>query len=382
MVDRSKFFWGGRNSSIELLKIFSLCIIILSHCIKTLYGDYGYVDFTEYRLDLASSTTSVQQLLMTMLAYAGMYGNGIFFIASAWFLLDSKESNKKKIIQFLLDIWIVSIIFLVVIYILRDGQLGVTQILFQLFPTTFGNNWYMTAYVLFYPLHPFLNGVLRNMSQKEHLRATLVLLFVYIVVNSVLQSSFFPSVLIWWTTFYVTIAYIKFYMTDLANNRKVNLLLAVGGIFLNGLFVVAVNYLSNHYGILSNRLLYLKQVNNPFLFLSAVGIFNLAKSYVYRWPAVNFVASCSMLIYIIHENSLLKVYYRPQWWNYIYHHFGYDHILLWALIMTVVLFVISFLCSIIYKQTFQKATRFVCDWVYSYIAKIYGRFEKKILKLN
>ncbi len=93
-----------RNSGIELLKIFAIVLIVLSHVMQTLW----------YNTDLKpeQNTADMQRLMLVIFSYSGVIGNTIFFICSAWFLVDSKRNNKRKVLQMIADIWMVSVIIL------------------------------------------------------------------------------------------------------------------------------------------------------------------------------------------------------------------------------------------------------------------------------
>ena len=205
-----------RNSSIELLKIVGIILIVISHVVQTLHSNNDYVIENDYILDISTATTNIQQLTLTILRYSGSLGNSIFFICSAWFLLDNDKVDKKKILHMLMNVWVISITILIAVYIIRGGNLQIKLIIKQILPTTFENNWYITCYLLFYPLHPFLNRLIKSMEQKILLKSTLVLLFLYVGVNYILSGRFFSSQIILWITLYFAIAYMKFYLADLS----------------------------------------------------------------------------------------------------------------------------------------------------------------------
>ena len=145
-----------RNSSIELLKIVGIILIVISHVVQTLHSNNDYVIENDYILDISTATTNIQQLILTILRYSGALGNSIFFICSAWFLLDNDTVDKKKILHMLMNVWVISITILIAVYIIRGGNLQIKLIIKQILPTTFENNWYITCYLLFYPLYPLI----------------------------------------------------------------------------------------------------------------------------------------------------------------------------------------------------------------------------------
>ena len=369
-----------RNSSIELLKIVGIILVVISHVIQTLYSNNSYVAMTDYILDISTATTNIQQLILANLRYSGALGNNIFLICSAWFLLENDKVDKKKIFHMLMDVWVISIIILIAVYIIRGGNLPINLIIKQILPTTFENNWYITCYLLFYPLHPFLNRLINSMDRKTLLKSTLVLLFLYVCVNYIFPERFFSSHIILWITLYFAIAYMKYFLVDLSNNIKFNILLFGIGFVGNIGIICLTNFLGLRFEVFSDKLLRWNVNCSPFLLLIAVSMFNNARSIHFENNIVNYVSSLSLLIYIFHENMLLRTFYRPQMWNYVYKQFGYEHILLWTFILVVLVFSFGLIASIIYRNTVEKIVTIACDWLYPILQKIYGKIESFILK--
>ena len=371
-----------RNSSIESLKVFGIILIIISHVIQTLHSQNTYLMVKDYVLDISMATSNIQQLILALLQYSGALGNTIFFCCSAWFLLDNNNVSKKKVLQILVDVWVISVIILIVVYTIRGGNIDIKMIIKQLLPTTFTNNWYITCYLLFYPLHPFLNWLIKYMEQRVLLKTSLVLFFLYVCANYIIPGSFFSSYIILWVTIYFIIAYMKYYLIDLSNNTIINVFVLIIGFAGNICIVLLTNYLGLHLEIFNSELLRWHSNYSPFLILIAISLFNIAKNIRFDNKMINYISSLSLLIYVFHENLLLRTFYRPLMWNYIYNQFGYEYILLWVFVLTVIVFSFGLIASIIYKSTIQKAVTIVCDWLYPILQKIYRIIEKSILELH
>lgn len=175
-----------RESGIELLKIAAIFLIVITHVVQTLSNENNYISYSDYVLNVSGATINLKLLTLAMLRCLGAMGNSIFFVCSAWFLLDSDKASKKKVLMMILDIWLVSVAILAIVYFLRGGAIDRKLMIKSLLPTTFGNNWYLTCYILFYPLHPILNKIIHLMGQKAHLAASTIMSFLYIVCNFVL----------------------------------------------------------------------------------------------------------------------------------------------------------------------------------------------------
>ena len=94
-----------------------------------------------------------------------------------------------------LEIWTISCAILLLMLIYTGGRINNKLIIKSLLPNFFTNNWYVTAYLIFYPLHTVLNRIIKDLNQKNLLKITTVLFLLYCVCNS-LYDSFFHQLLL------------------------------------------------------------------------------------------------------------------------------------------------------------------------------------------
>ncbi len=162
-----------RRSGIELLKIAAILLIVISHITQTMNAPNPDIAYSGYLIDLDSATRSLQTFVLILFRHFGVLGNTVFFICSAWFLLESDKFRKKKWFFMLSEIWFVSVVILCISEMITRGALPFSIVIKSLFPTAFNNNRYLTRYLLFYPIHPALNPVIGKMSQKSLFRTAL-----------------------------------------------------------------------------------------------------------------------------------------------------------------------------------------------------------------
>lgn len=381
-----------RNSNIEALKILAILSIVTSHVVLSLETKSAYISSNAYLISLSHATDNVQNLIASMMRYGGEFGNTIFFICSAWFLLeDNRHVNKKKIMYMLADVWVVSVLLLLVVFACTKGQLSGRLILQSFFPTTFENNWYITCYIIFYIIHPFLNFIIDSIQQKTLLRLNALAFTMYFIIAfscRVLSyllgagTEFFSSRLVIWTVIYFMLAYIKLYADEICNRKKYNVWLIAFGFIGNSSLIMITNILGMKFNIFAEALQIWIVPYNPFLLALGVGLLGLARSSAVENKVINYTAGLSLYIYIIHENLLLRLIYRPLMWKYIYERFGYEYILCWILILTAVVFAFALLVSIVYCKTIRRLTIRVCDYSFHCLAKIWNNIEKCILDIN
>lgn len=281
----------------------------------------------------------------------------------------------------LTEIWAVSIIILILTYVQLHGNISGKIMIMSIFPTLFCNNWYMTCYLLFYPIHPVLNGIIKRMSQIELFRATVCLSTLYIFFNSIKGDWFFPSPLILWLTIYFVIAYMQNYLMKFADSLKWNIrLFVINAIFLIGI-ILLTEIAGLHIPFLSGKVMHWARNNNPFLIFVSIAMFNIARNIHFKNRFINYISSLSLLVYIIHENLILRTYYRPAMWNYIYTHYGYDHIWGWLFVLVFVVFLFGVFVAAVYAGTIQKVVKKISDKLYFVLRKKYLSLEAHLLKI-
>ena len=371
-----------RESGIELLKIIAVFLIVISHAAQVLYMQQLYDICPKAYINLNHVTTNIQHLILIFFRYFGTLGNCIFFISSAWFLCDSNKRNTKKILQMIIDVWIISIIFLLV-FVISGVNLSTDEIIKSIVPTTFSTTWFITCYLLLYSIHPYLNILVENISQEELLKINIVTLTIYFGGGYLIKRDlFFGNDLILFIVIYLLIAYIKKYLNYVFSNNKLNVTLVLLGILGNTGIVLLTNFLGLKVGgLLSEHMIHWSRNSSPFLLLIAIGLFNLFKNKKFTSKEVNKLSALSLMIYLIHENSLVKNYFYQEVFSVIYDKLGYSHIVIWVVLLAACIFIISALLGFIYKYMFQRITKIIADKfvdiMYIKVEKIVNSFIKK-----
>lgn len=217
--------------------------------------------------------------------------------------------------------------------------------------------------------------MMAGMTQKGLLCLASVSGFIYIGLNFIKNDLFFMSPLLLWIVIYIVLAYIKLYSTWI-ENTKLNFILLILSLLICTLLIVGTNNLGLHVGFFSDKVMHWWKNSNPFLLIAAFSLLNLMRNVHFTNKAANYISSLSLLIYIIHENELLRSYYRPALWHAIYNQFGYDHLIFWVFVMSLGVFVFGVVMSMFYHHTLEKVVNKEVDWLFPKIQKLYGKYER------
>ena len=372
-----------RESGIELYKVIAIFLIVLSHVIQTLTEPNYVLGIGEGTfINIATATTDLDVLLLALFRICGALGNNMFFICSAWFLVNSKKMSLKKVIRMILDVWIINMIVFWGLHAIGI-QFQVSDTVRTFFPTTFANNWYITCYLLFYLIHPFLNRMLEQLNISEHFALTSFLFMIYFIIPVLPLEEinlFFANELVIFLATYVIVSFIKIYKNEWTENLKLNKGILFVSIVSYVVLILSVDYLGLRTNYFLNRLVRWNMNNSLFMFLIAFSSFNMMKKKKFINRTINYFSSLSLLVYIFHENLAFRRYFRPVIEFSILRRFGIEHAFICAVFMAVSLAILSFIISAIYKIFFTKIVSKLSSIISQNIQTLWKKYERLVIE--
>lgn len=372
-----------RESGIELYKVIAIFLIVLSHVIQTLTEPNYVLGIGEGTfINIATATTDLNVLLLALFRICGALGNNMFFICSAWFLVNSKKMSLKKVIHMILDVWIINMIVFWGLHAIGI-QFQVSDTVRTFFPTTFANNWYITCYLLFYLIYPFLNRMLEQLNISEHFALTSFLFMIYFIIPVLPLEEinlFFANELVIFLATYVIVSFIKIYKNEWTENLKLNKGILFVSVVSYVVLILSVDYLGLRTNYFLNRLVRWNMNNSLFMFLIAFSSFNMMKKKKFINRTINYFSSLSLLVYIFHENLAFRRYFRPVIEFSILRRFGIEHAFICAVFMAVSLAILSFIISAVYKIFFTKIVSKLSSIISRNIQTLWKKYERLVIE--
>lgn len=130
-----KICHSTRKSGIECLKVIAIFMIVLSHAVQTLCTEFSTAQSSEYVIPLQTATRNLRYECLSVFRCLGTIGNMTFFVCSAWFLLENHGKKYKKAIELLVNVWLISVIWLIATIALQGG--GAEQASSKVFVSNF-----------------------------------------------------------------------------------------------------------------------------------------------------------------------------------------------------------------------------------------------------
>lgn len=368
-----QFIRQTRESGIELLRLIAILMIVASHSLPF----YGNPD-SAYYVNLNSATMIPSHFVMSFIKYFGQIGNCIFMVISAFFLLDSKNVKKKKVLMLIMDSFCFSVVILFIALLCGVRVLG-KEFIKQLLPITYQGCWFVGCYLFLYLVHPILNKIISGCDKLRLLRVSLLLFVLYSILSTVLGGEgYYYNFLVAFIMIYFVTAYFKLYLIGVSSNRKINISMICIGLF--GL--LALLFVTNVAGLrlssMSEKMLKWNIFSNPLIVLFAIGMFNLFKGVHFKSAKINSLAALILYVYMIHENPLVRDNFKPLFFQ----NSPFSASLISSFLLMIFTVVFCFPVSGIYKIIVQKVGWKVWMFIWDDFERAYLKLEEKMLKIK
>lgn len=329
-----------RNSSIELLRIVAMIIIIMHH-----FGIHGVFHILGKSQNILIVDNLSWQIIFTQIvSWGGNVGNAIFLLITGYFVIN-KNIDIKKIIILLFSMFLYSWIIEIVYFGILGIPYSIRMIIRESIPIYFGNNWFVSCYIIFSFFIPFINKFLNNINKKEYIIFILLIFIFYIFLPSFKVNTFMNSKFIFFGLVYSIGGYLKLYfikyLKNTYNKKYINLF------FMQIFIVIIMIIFSDIMAIIFSKDILIK-LYNPFVNILSIPIavtlflYFLTIKPIYN-KNINIISGTILGIYLIHDNNLM----RKIIWEYIFPNMDYIYSNFYILFFIIKVCLIFVICSFI-----------------------------------
>lgn len=329
----------ARDSRFELIRIISILLIIFYHI--TLYSGIKF----------NTDPLSPNLIINIMFGIWGKVGVILFVIISSWFLLDKDKNDSQKIIKMCFKIWLTSILLLFVFYIFKlvpiDFKTISKEVLTPFYYNGYkGNYYFITVYIVFYLLTPYMNILIKNLNDKQLRKILLIMLVSVSLYNFVYEnigSHLYEFVFIYFAT-----AYLKRNKNN--HLKQKSKLLFVVSYLTIVISIISLKYIADNYNCK-----YLYDIISRFYsrdyFLLHLLSFSLFYMILSLKPFVsktlNTLSKHTLGVYIISDNLLLRQNGNSFLFKTLFKSYSYINSWYYALYLLVEITLIFVVCTII-----------------------------------
>ena len=363
-----------RNSNFELLRIFAMFLIIIHH--YSVHAGWDMFTFENF---------SVNIILTQFMRYGGKIGCHLFMLITGYFMI-KKQINFKKIFYLALEMEFYSVTIFLIFRFIRGESYGISDWIRYFKPVVFGN-WFVVNYIMLYFFIPFINKFLNSLEKPDFKKLLIVTIFIYSIVPSIWyyfgkgewQFSNFDFLLV----SYMIGAYISLYGINKFESKKYCFKI----LFISVLIILLLIGLFDFLAIKLKQNKYIEMATitrfetSIFVILISITLFYLFKNKDIKSRLINFVASSTLGIYLIHDNFILRGWIWKEVYpnnNYLYSNYMIVHFIIKVIAVFIICLVIDKLRLYLIEKPLKKPLDKLYEKVESLSKKVYEKVEKLI----
>ena len=286
-----------RKSSIELLRIIAMVMIVFHH-----FAVHGGFTWT-------SSSNLLTQLWYLFIIMGGKVGVNVFVFITGYYLIKSKDDFFRpiKILKFWGQVFFYSAVIFAIFLLCGSTSFGISELIKNLLPITYGKWWFASTYFVLYLFHPFINKLLCNLEKGLYQKLLILLVVCWSILPTFTKSSFESNSLLWFVTLYAISGYIRLYGLNPKFGTKFYLALFIISSGLTYLSSVVLTLLADKWSIFEGSATYFygqEKITTLTVSLSLFLLFATLNMGYHKW--INVIASATFGVYLIHDNTLVR----------------------------------------------------------------------------
>lgn len=346
-----------RNTNIELLRIISILMIVLSH-----YSVHSGINRNMLSLGL-------NRLLLEIISL-GNIGVIIFVLITGYYSIDNDKPFKvKKMVSLYIQVLFYSIVIYLFFVVFGLEKFSIKELLKCFIPIAFKKYWFISAYLILYIFTPYLNKFINSLNRKEHFLLIFVNLLIFSILHTLTGQDYYGNELIQIIIYYFIGAYLFKYKDNIINKKELTNKLLFGSFLLIIVSVIIFDFIGLKYNIFGEHSTYFMSRTSILSIVFAVSMFNLFKNKKeYSNKYINSIASCVLAVYLISDNPLI----RRVLWTSLFKVYKYADSNLLFIHLIICIFLTFIVCTIIEyirKIIFGKTEDIIYDLVEKRIKK-------------
>lgn len=328
MVEQKYDHWKSRESKLELLRIISMILVLVSHASYTSLGPPTQGEIS------ASLDITLLRALSEALSEVCV---NAFILISGWYGI---KVSGKRFAELIFQVLFVSICFYTLIRILGSTCSMDVNEWVELLLIKHKGYWFVKAYIILYMFAPVLNTFVDNVSRKQ-LKSFLIAFFVVQVIYGFYHyggwyaGGYSP---LSFMGLYVLSRYMRLYPNYFTQfNKHIDLSLYL----VLSVFTAACSLVLTYFFDKGGTVLFL--YSSPLVILSSVFFFLFFTKLSFHNRIVNWVAASCFAVYLVHNSPYI---FHPYYTDVIKQWFDtetYSLFLLYTLGLMAAFFVFSIL---------------------------------------
>ncbi len=285
-----------RSSNLELYRIIVMLLIVAHHYVVN-------SGLTAADGPIFTHPFAAKSIFLLLFGMWGKTGINCFVLITGYFMCNSRITV-KKFVKLLLEIYFYRIFIYLVFVATGYSYFKPLSFVKLLLPVSSVAHNFVSCYLLFFLAIPFLNLLVHNMTEKQHLNLLLLSGFIYVMVGTIPNFNVQFNYVSWFCVLFFMGSYLRMYPKKWFSNVKLwgvltllSLLASVCSVLFMHWLGVKLDYPGLHYWFVSDS-------NKVFAVTTAVASFMFFKNLKMKNSRfINIVAESAFGVLLIHANS-------------------------------------------------------------------------------
>lgn len=285
-----------RSSNLELFRIIVMLLIIAHHYVVN-------SGLTVVSGPIFSDPLSAKSIFYLLFGMWGKTGINCFVLITGYFMC-TKEITLKKFAKLVLEVEFYKIVIYIIFLLTGYHTFSIVELIKVLLPVTSIAQNFTGCYLVFYLCIPFLNYLIRNISQKQHGLLLVLCVFTYVIIGTIPTFGVTMNYVSWYIVLYFIASYIRLYPNKWADSVKFTAWTTVVLVIVSMCSVIAMEWISIRINKPGACFYFVSDSNKILAVLTGVSLFCLFKNIKIRYSKlINTVASTCFGVLMIHANS-------------------------------------------------------------------------------
>lgn len=335
-----------RESSFELLRIIVMLIIVAHHYVVNsgLLGEISHANLL-----------SLNSVFAILFGWGGKTGINCFVLITGYFMCKS-NITAKKLIKLVLEIEFYNIGIYLIFILSGNVIFSLSDFVKLLIPFYGIGTAFIPSYLVFYLFIPYLNILIKGMSQNEHWK----LICLIVIVDCLFQTLIFvPNAFTyvgWFMGLYAIGAYIRLYPSKWLEDHNLWKKISVVSVVASLISVLACIFIS----YVTNRTIYYWFVSDSNKFMAivtSISVFVYFKTLNVKYnKVINTVASTTFGVLLIHAHSgqMSSWLWGSLLKNRVFFSYSSVYFIFHAVLSCILVFTICSCIDIVRQRVFEK----------------------------
>ena len=320
---------------------------------------------------------SVKSLFLLIFGAWGKIGINCFVLITGYFMCKS-QITAKKFFKLLFELKFYNVVIYLMFLLFGYETFSIKAFVKCIFPICSVSDGFTGCFLLFYLCIPFLNILIHNLNEKQHIRLILLVSFTYIFFGTVPKFSVTMNYVSWFCVLFFLASYIRLYPKKLFENTTFWGMATLISITLSVASVISCAWLGSK--IDRNMAFYFVTDSNTLLAVTnGICSFMFFKNLkIKQSKFINTVAASTFGVLCIHANSDTM---RRWLWKDTLNNvgaFGSDLLVLHAIGSVIAIFIICTLIDMARIRLIEKPFFKLWDKHFDGICEKYKSFENKL----